>query len=188
VTAPDRAGELADRLLARFGSFGAVMAAPTRQRASLLEDAEEVERMLCRVDGALDHILHGRMAAGPVLSEEQAVLDYLRNAMAFAPIEQARVLFLDAANHLLADEVLAAGTVDRVHVYPREILKRCIELGATAIILAHNHPSGRPRPSRADEDMTRHLVAAARPLGVTVHDHLLVARDGIVSFRRTGRL
>lgn len=188
MTAPDRAGQLADRLLARFGSFGAVMAAPKRQRAGLLEDAEEVERMLCRVDGALDHILRGRMAAAPVLSHEQAVLDYLRNAMAFASIEQARVLFLDAANHLLADEVLAAGTVNRVHVYPREILKRCIELGATAIILAHNHPSGRPRPSRADEEMTRHLVAAARPLGVMVHDHLLVAREGIVSFRRTGRL
>lgn len=108
--------------------------------------------------------------------------------MAFAPREQFRVLYLNAGNELIRDELASTGSVSSVHVYPREILKRCLELGATAIIVAHNHPSGRLIPSRSDRTMTRNLVEAARALDVAVHDHILIAREGSLSFRRQGLL
>ncbi|KAA9009567.1 DNA repair protein RadC [Sphingobium limneticum] len=108
--------------------------------------------------------------------------------MAFAPQEQFRVLYLNAGNELLCDEVASIGSVSTVHIYPREVLKRCLELGATAIIVAHNHPSGRLVASRSDRVMTRNLVEAAKALGVAVHDHILVAREGSLSFRRKGFL
>ncbi len=108
--------------------------------------------------------------------------------MAFAPNEQFRVLYLNSGNELLRDELAGSGSVSSVHVYPREVLKRCLELGATAIIVAHNHPSGRLVPSRNDRTMTRNLVEAAKAIGVAVHDHILIAREGSLSFRRQGLL
>ncbi|HEY8273443.1 MAG TPA: DNA repair protein RadC, partial [Pseudolabrys sp.] len=110
-------------------------------------------------------------------------LDYCRAAMAFEPVEQVRILFLDKKNLLIADEVQGSGTVDHTPVYPREVVKRALELSATALILVHNHPSGDPTPSHADIEMTRTIVEVAKPLGIAVHDHIIVGRDGHASFK-----
>jgi len=118
-----------------------------------------------------------------ILSSWSAVLDYCRAAQAFAEKEQFRVLFLDKRNRLIADEVQQQGTVDHTPVYPREVVKRALELSATAIILVHNHPSGDPTPSQADIEMTRQIANAAKPLGVALHDHIIVGKDGHVSLR-----
>ena len=114
---------------------------------------------------------------------EDAVLDYCRSAQAFAEKEQFRILFLDKRNQLIADEVQQTGTVDHTPVYPREVVKRALELSATAIILVHNHPSGDPTPSQADIKMTQQIIAVTRPLGITVHDHIIVGKNGHVSLR-----
>jgi DNA repair protein RadC len=121
-----------------------------------------------------------------VLSSWTAVLDYCRTAMAFAEREQFRILFLDKRNQLIVDEVQQVGTVDHTPVYPREVVKRALELSATAIILVHNHPSGDPTPSRADIEMTRQIAEVAKPLGVAVHDHIIVGRNGHVSLKGMG--
>lgn len=96
------------------------------------------------------------------------------------------MLFLDRKNRLIADEVLGKGTVDRAPVYPREIMKRALELEATALILCHNHPSGDPTPSQSDIDMTQHIISAAKPLSITIHDHLIIGRENIASFKTLG--
>lgn len=174
---------LAKALLARFGSFSEVLAAP--------------EQRLKEVDGVGDAVAHQlkvvlavaqRFARDPirqttVLDSWAAVVDYCRAAMAFAPIEHFRILFLDRKNQLIADEVQQSGTVDHTPVYPREVVKRALELSATALILVHNHPSGDPTPSRADIDMTRSVVEIAKPLGIAVHDHIIVGKAGHASFR-----
>jgi DNA repair protein RadC len=121
-----------------------------------------------------------------VLTSWSALLDYCRTAMAFEEREQFRILFLDKKNGLIADEVQGVGTVDHTPVYPREVIRRALELSATAIILVHNHPSGDPTPSRADISMTETIVGVGKPLGITVHDHLIIGRDGHASFRGLG--
>ncbi len=118
-----------------------------------------------------------------MLSSWSAVIDYCRTSMAFADKEQFRVLFLDKRNQLIADEVQQKGTVDHTPVYPREVVKRALELSATAIVLVHNHPSGDPTPSRADIQMTMTIIEVARPLGIEVHDHIIVGKDGHVSLK-----
>jgi DNA repair protein RadC len=123
-----------------------------------------------------------------VLGSWQKVLDYCSAAMAHEPLEQFRILFLDRKNTLIADEVQQRGTVDHTPVYPREVVKRALELHASAIILVHNHPSGDPAPSRADIDMTRQIVQAAGALGVTVHDHIVIGKGKHVSFKSAGLL
>ena len=128
------------------------------------------------------------MKKRPVLSSWSAVLDYCRGAQAFADREQFRILFLDKRNQLIADEVQQVGTVDHTPVYPREVVKRALELSATAIILVHNHPSGDPTPSRADIQMTRAIQQAASTLGVTLHDHVVIGKTGHASFRTLGLL
>jgi len=112
-----------------------------------------------------------------------ARLDYCRTAQAFADKEVFRVLFLDKRNALIADEVQSTGTVDHAPVYPREVVKRALELAATAIILVHNHPSGDPTPSRADIDMSKAIVEVAKSLGISVHDHIIVGKDGHASLK-----
>jgi DNA repair protein RadC len=114
------------------------------------------------------------------------VLDYCRTAMAFADREQLRVIFLDKRNQLIADEVQQVGTVDHTPVYPREVIKRALELSATAVVLVHNHPSGDPTPSRADIQMTQQIIDIARPLGIAVHDHIIVGKDGHASLKGLG--
>jgi DNA repair protein RadC len=118
-----------------------------------------------------------------VLSSWPAVLDYLRAAMAFADREQFRVLFLDKRNQLIADEVQQVGTVDHTPVYPREVLRRALELRATAILLFHNHPSGDPTPSHADVQMTHTIIEAGKVFGIAVHDHIILAKEGHSSLK-----
>lgn len=177
---------IAKDLIARFGSFADVVSAPPA--------------LLCEVKGisektALDmKILQaGALKLGketvlnrPVLSSWTALLDYCRSAMQFETKEQFRVLFLDRKNKLIADEVLGQGTVDRAPVYPREVLKRALELGSTAIILAHNHPSGDPTPSQSDIAMTNQIITAAKAVDIGIHDHLIIGRKNIASFKSLG--
>lgn len=124
--------------------------------------------------------------AREVLGSWNQVIEYCTTAMAYETREQFRILFLDKKNKMIADEVQQTGTVDHTPVYPREVVKRALELSATAIILVHNHPSGDPTPSRADIDMTRQLVNAAKALNITVHDHVIVGKHGHASFRGLG--
>ncbi len=119
----------------------------------------------------------------PILSSWSALIDYCRSQMAFSDVEQFRILFLDKKNRLIADEVQQTGTVDHTPVYPREVIKRTLELSATALILVHNHPSGDPAPSSADVQMTRQINDIARPLGVTVHDHIIIGKNGHASLK-----
>ena len=135
------------------------------------------------MEAAAHQLARGQVHNRPVLSSWSSVLDYCRTAMAFAAKEQLRVLFLDKRNRLIADEVQQEGTVDHTPVYPREVVKRALELSATAVILVHNHPSGDPTPSQADIAMTKEIVAVAQPLGVSVHDHIIVGKDGHASLK-----
>jgi DNA repair protein RadC len=117
------------------------------------------------------------------LSSWNEVIDYCRSSMAFSDKEQFRLLFLDKRNQLIADEVQQTGTVDHTPVYPREVIKRALELSATALILVHNHPSGDPTPSQADIQMTRTIIDIAAPLGISVHDHIIVGKNGHASLK-----
>ena len=119
----------------------------------------------------------------PILSSWSSLIDYCRSAMAFEDVEQFRVLFLDKRNRLIADEVQQTGTVDHTPVYPREVIKRALELSATAIILVHNHPSGDPSPSSADVAMTRQILEIAKPMGIALHDHVIIGRNGHASLK-----
>ena len=128
------------------------------------------------------------VARRPVISSWSALLAYVKTALEHEAREQFRVLFLDKRNQLIADEVMNRGTVDHAPVYPREVVRRALELSASALILVHNHPGGDPTPSAADIDMTRQVVEAARALRIGVHDHLVVARHGVASFKALGLL
>jgi len=177
---------LAKALIAKFGSFGEVIAAPRSRLAETdgLGDAAITELKV--VEAAAHRLARGEVKRRHVLSSWTAVLDYCRAAMAFADKEQFRILFLDKRNQLIADEVQQVGTVDHTPVYPREVVKRGLELSATAVILVHNHPSGDPTPSRADIDMTRQIIEVAKPLGIAVHDHIIVGKEGHASLKGLG--
>lgn len=175
--------DLAKRLIARFGSFAEVVNAPETRLKEVSGAGEAVITELKLIRGAALRMMKGEFASGTLLSSWAQVLDYLRAAQGFESREQFRILFLDKKNRLLADEVQGQGTVDHTPVYVREVIKRALELSSTAIILVHNHPSGDPTPSRADIDMTRMIIDAGKPLGVTVHDHVIVGRGGHASFR-----
>jgi DNA repair protein RadC len=172
---------LAKELLARFGSFAEVISAPPERLAECLGEAAIIELKV--VQAAAQRLAKGPLTRRTALSSWTAVLDYLRTAQAFAEQEQFRILFLDKKNQVIADEVQQKGTVDHTPVYPREVVKRALELSATAIILVHNHPSGDPTPSQADIEMTRQIAAAAKPLGVALHDHIIVGREGHASLK-----
>jgi DNA repair protein RadC len=177
---------LAKAILARFGSFAEAMNAPEDLLLEVpgLGEAAATEIKLIRA--AALRLVQGEVLERPVLSSWQQVLDYCRAAMGFEAKEQFRILFLDKRNQMIADEVQQKGTVDHTPVYVREVVKRALELSATAIVLVHNHPSGDPTPSRADIEMTKQIVDAAKPLGVVVHDHIIVGRQGHASFRGLG--
>jgi DNA repair protein RadC len=177
---------LAKALIARFGSFAEVLGAPASRLTEVKGVGEGVALDLKIVEAALQRMAKGKVAKRTVLSSWSAVLDYCRTAMAFAEREQFRVLFLDKKNAVIADEVQQTGTVDHTPVYPREVMRRALELSASAVILVHNHPSGDPTPSGADVKMTRELVDIAKPLGIAIHDHVIVGRDGHASFRGLG--
>jgi DNA repair protein RadC len=175
--------DLAKRLLARFGSFAEVVNAPDGRLKEVAGVGDAVVTELKLVRAAALRLMRSEISSRPVLSGWTQVLDYLRAAQGFEHREEFRILFLDKKNRLIADEVQGRGTVDHTPVYVREVVKRALELSATAIILVHNHPSGDPTPSRADIDMTRMIVDAGRPLGVVVHDHVIVGRGGHASFK-----
>jgi DNA repair protein RadC len=174
---------LAKTLVEKFGSFAEVIAAPRSRLAEVrgLGDAAITEFKI--VQAAANRLARGEVKRRPVLSSWSGVLDYCRATMAFADKEQFRILFLDKRNQLIADEVQQVGTVDHTPVYPREVVKRALELSATALILVHNHPSGDPTPSRADIQMTKSIVEVALPLGISVHDHIIVGKEGHASFK-----
>jgi DNA repair protein RadC len=175
--------ELSKRLLARFGSFAEVLNAPAERLKEVSGVGEAVVTELKLVRAAALRLAKGQILQRPALSSWSDVLDYIRAAQAYEHRECFRILFLDKKNRLIADEVQQQGTVDHTPVYVREVVKRALELSASAIILVHNHPSGDPTPSRADIDMTKLIVEAARPLGVVVHDHIVVGRQGHASFK-----
>jgi DNA repair protein RadC len=174
---------LAKALIATFGSFAEVISAPPERLAEVKGVGPSVINSLKIVQAAAARLAKGEVKQRPVLSSWSAVLDYCRTAMAFAEKEHLRVLFLDKRNHLIADEVQQTGTVDHAPVYPREVVKRALELSATAIVLVHNHPSGDPTPSHADIQMTKSIQEIAKPLGITLHDHIIVGKEGHASLK-----
>jgi len=177
---------IAKALLAKFGTFAAVMnASPARLReVGGMGDAVITELKLVRA--ASLRLLNREIINRPVLSSWSQVLSYCQAAMGHSEIEQFRILFLDKRNRLIADEVQQEGTVDHTPVYVREIIKRALELSATAMVLVHNHPSGDPTPSQADITMTKEIMDTAGKLGIVVHDHIIVGREGHGSLRSAG--
>ncbi len=179
---------LAKALVAEFGSLAAVLAAPAERLSKVPGCGEAVIAALKVTREAGLRMLQAEVKARPALSNWQALLDYCRAVLQHEQIEQFRILFLDRKNQVLADEQQQRGTVDHTPVYPREVVKRALELNAAALILVHNHPSGDPTPSRADIEMTREVAKAAATMGIAVHDHLIIGRKGHVSFREQGLL
>ena len=169
---------IAKEILKRFGTFAEALAAPPQRLMEIDGVGESVVTDLKIVEAAARRMAKGAVAKRPVLSSWSAVLDYCRTAMAFSEKEQFRLLFLDKRNALIADEVQQSGTVDHTPVYPREVVKRALELSASAVILVHNHPSGDPTPSATDIKMTRDIIEVAKPLG-----HIIVGREGHASLK-----
>ncbi|MEQ8267880.1 MAG: DNA repair protein RadC [Parvibaculum sp.] len=176
---------LAKQLIEKFGGFSALInAEPARLREEKVSEAIITELRIVR-EASL------RLSQATVLNKDVigswgALLDYCSASMAHNPTEQFRILFLDRKNKLIADEVQQKGTVDHTPVYPREVVKRALELNASALILVHNHPSGDPTPSNADIEMTRQIADTAKPLGIEVHDHLVIGKGRHASFRSLG--
>lgn len=174
---------VAKQLLELFGDFNGVISAPVPRLAEINGISPSVICELKIVEAAAQRLSRARVMNTCVLSSWSALMDYCKTAMAHRETEQFRILFLDRKNVLMADEAQAKGTVDHVPVYPREVVKRALELNASAIILVHNHPSGDPTPSKADIDMTRQIEQAAKAVGVVVHDHVIVGKAEDLSFR-----
>jgi DNA repair protein RadC len=174
---------LAKELIAKFGSFAEVVAAPSARLAEVKGVGDAIVTELKLMHAVASRLARSQVQKRPVLSSWSSVIDYCRTAMAYADKEQFRLLFLDKRNQLIADELQQVGTVDHTPVYPREVVKRALELSATALILVHNHPSGDPTPSRADIQMTQSIIEVARPLGISVHDHIIVGKEGHASFK-----
>jgi DNA repair protein RadC len=167
----------------RFGDMAGVLTAPDHLLKEIKFVSPTVIAEFRIIHATAKRMGRTELKKKPVLSSWSQVIEYCRTAMAFSDREAFRILFLDKRNGLIADEVQGVGTVDHTPVYPREVVKRALELSATAVILVHNHPSGDPTPSTADITMTKQIVDIAKPLGITVHDHIIVGRDGHASFR-----
>ena len=176
---------IARRLLAEFGSYGAVVTADVEslQRAGLGETSIAVLKV---AQASALRLLKGQAIGRPVLASWQALSDYLHAAMAHRMNESARVLHLNTRNVLIRDELVSEGSIDQAAIHVREVARRALELGSAAVILVHNHPSGDPAPSRQDVQLTRDIVAALKPLGIQVHDHVIVGSQGQASFRALG--
>ncbi|GAA6209764.1 DNA repair protein RadC [Cognatishimia sp. WU-CL00825] len=179
---------LAHRLMKTFGSFNATLSASTTRLSQVAGVGDAVICELKIVEAAAHRLARSRIMQRPVLSSWETLLDYCQTAMAHRETEQFRVLFLDTKNTLIADEEQAQGTVNHVPVYPREVVKRALELNASALILVHNHPSGDPTPSQADLDMTAQIQRACGVLSITLHDHLVIGKSQALSFRSKGLL
>ncbi|WP_347266906.1 DNA repair protein RadC [Paracoccus sp. (in: a-proteobacteria)] len=179
---------LARRLLERFGDFNRVISAAPGRLAEVAGVGPAVMQELKIVEAAAQRLARSRVIHRPVLGSWDALLDYCHTAMAHREIEQFRALYLDRKNVLVADEAQAEGTVDHVPVYPREIMRRALELNASALILVHNHPSGDPTPSAEDIAMTARIQTAAEVMGIVLHDHLIIGKSRELSFRSQGLL
>ncbi|MDA7429882.1 DNA repair protein RadC [Primorskyibacter aestuariivivens] len=179
---------LARLLLETFGDFNRVISAPPQRLADINGVGEAVITELKIVEAAAQRLARSRVMERHVVSSWQQLIDYCHTTMAHRETELFRVLYLDRKNILIADEAQAQGTVDHVPVYPREVVKRALELNASALILVHNHPSGDPTPSQDDIDMTVMIEAAARALGLTLHDHIIIGKSRELSFRSEGLL
>ena len=177
---------LAKMLISQFGSVAEVIGAPMARLLTIKGLGEQTALDIKIIEAAGLSLAKGAITKREVLSSWSSVIDYCRAAMAFAEVEQFRILFLDKRNGLIADEIQQTGTVDHTPVYTREVVKRALELSATAVILVHNHPSGDPTPSNADIAMTRQIVEAGKPLGVLVHDHIVIGRNGHASMKGQG--
>jgi DNA repair protein RadC len=177
---------LAKELLARFRNFNGVITADPAALQQVKGMGEVSAAALKVVQAAAVRLAQAEVMDRPVINSWDRLLDYCMAAMGHEKVEQTRVLFLDKRNRLIADERQNKGTVDHTPLYPREVVKRALELGATAIILVHNHPSGDPTPSKADIELTKHVQDAAARLGIALHDHLIVSREGPASFKSLG--
>ena len=174
---------LAKSLIKKFGSFAEVVHAPATRLREIDGVGEATITELQLIAAAANRVAKGQLQQRTMLSSWNEVIDYCRTSMAFADKEQFRILFLDKRNQLISDEVQQVGTVDHTPVYPREVIKRALELSATAIVLVHNHPSGDPTPSSADIHMTKAIIDIAKPLGIAVHDHIIVGKNGHASMK-----
>ncbi len=179
---------LAKALIDRFGSFAEAVSAPPERLREIDGIGDSAVIALKSVRAAALKLMQGRVLQKPALASWTALMDYCRASMAFETTEQFRILFLDRKNILIGDEVQQSGTIDHTPVYPREVIKRALELGASAIIMVHNHPSGDPTPSKADIEMTKQVKEAGEKLGVILHDHVVIGRSGDASFKSIGLL
>ncbi len=176
----------AKALLRRFGSIGAILSA-TPAELSATKGVGQSAIAALKVTRALSlRMARQEILDRPILTSWKKVLAYCHACHAFAKTERLHLLFLDNRSALITDEIHRHGTVDQAPVYPREVVKRALELGASAIVIVHNHPSGDPTPSQADIAVTRDIIAAAKPLGIAIHDHVVIGRDGHASLRSLG--
>lgn len=179
---------LARRLLDRFGDFNGVLSASPQRLKEMHGVGDSVVQELKIIEAAAHRLSRARVMGRRVVSSWQDLLAYCHTTMSHRETEQFRVLYLDRKNTLIADEAVAEGTVGHVPVYPREVVRRALEVGASALILVHNHPSGDPTPSRDDIDMTRKVAEAAAALEIQLHDHIVIGKSREVSFRSDGYL
>ncbi len=177
---------IAKELLSTYGSLSALMNAPHGSLSQMDGISENTATAIKAVTAIAHRMIKQEIIKQPVLNNWTRLMDYCHMSMDFETKEHFRILFMNKKNMLIADEVQASGTVDHTPAYPREIMKRALELGATAMILMHNHPSGDPKPSKADIEMTRQIIEASRPFNITVHDHIVMARGCHFSFKQEG--
>lgn len=179
---------LAKELIAAFGNLAGVLNAPISELEKIEGLSDNTITALKAIQASAFRMLKQDVMKKPILNSWARLMDYCAATMAHEKKEHFRVLFLNKKNELIADEIQQSGTVDHTPVYPREIMKRALELSATAIILCHNHPSGDPTPSRMDIDMTQQIIAAGEPFSIIIHDHIIVSKNGTSSFRNLGLL
>jgi len=177
---------VAKALIKRFGSLAAVLNADHKALQSVSGVGESSAAALKSVALAARRMARGQVEQKPVLGSWQALLDYLTIDMAHLTVERVRVLYLNAQNRLIMDHHVGDGSIDEAAIHPREVIKQGLDLGATALILVHNHPSGNPEPSRADIHITNRIAEAGRLLGITVHDHVIIGREGNISLKAKG--
>ena len=177
---------IAKNLISRFGNLNGVLNASLNDLKDIKGISETTAIAIKTIQAAGLRLLKQNIMGRPILNSWQRLIEYVEAAMANENKEHFRILFLNKKNEIIADEVQQSGTVDHTPAYPREIMKRSLEVGATAIILVHNHPSGDPKPSMADIDLTKQIIAAAAPFEIMIHDHLIVSRNGTQSFKNLG--